>query len=75
MRRVLRYAQHRIIRHPEGQVNVAAPCQQRECCWQSSESSDVADVDRQCMAHTGLTGHDAFTRKFTDVALVLRVDE
>ncbi|MER5500052.1 hypothetical protein ABT096_23000 [Streptomyces sp. NPDC002561] len=52
----MRYVKHRIIRHPEEQVN-------------------VAEVDRQCMAHTGLTGHDVFARRFTDVALVLRVDE
>ncbi|MFF9349624.1 hypothetical protein [Streptomyces sp. NPDC014734] len=35
----------------------------------------VAEVDRRCMAHTGLTGHDIFARRFTDVALVLRVAE
>ncbi len=74
-RSVIRYAEHRIIRDPETMPNVAANCLYEECGWAADPGPDVAEVDRQCMAHTGLNaGHGRFLRGFWDIALVHRVE-
>ncbi|MFE2924537.1 helix-turn-helix domain-containing protein [Streptomyces goshikiensis] len=51
-----------------------ASCLYAGCGWAAVPGPDVAEVDRQCMTHTGLnSGHGRFLRGFEDVALVHRV--
>lgn len=75
MSTVLRYVQHRITSHPEGEVTVSAQCLAGDCDWTCLPIADVAAVDVACMAHTGRTGHPTFARRYEDVALVERVGE
>ncbi|MFE9257910.1 hypothetical protein [Streptomyces sp. NPDC006879] len=75
MSTVLRYAVHRIISHPAGEVTVSAQCLAADCGWVAAPSADVAAVDVACMSHTGRTGHPTFARRYEDVALVERVGE
>lgn len=74
-RSVIRYAEHRILRDPECTPITVASCLYAECGWAAVPGPDVAEVDRQCMTHTGLNaGHGRFLRGFEDVALVHRVE-
>lgn len=75
MSTVLRFVQHRIISHPEGEPTVSARCLSGDCDWSASPTADVASIDVDCMAHTGKTGHPTFARRYEDVALVERVGE
>lgn len=72
MSTLLRFVQHRIISHPDGEVTVSAQCLDGACGWVAGPIADVAQVDIDCMAHTGRTGHPTFARRFEDVALVER---
>jgi hypothetical protein len=73
-RSVIRYAEHRIIRDPQSTPTVVAGCLSDGCGWSAVPGPDVADVDRQCMTHTGLNaGHTRSLRGFEDIALVHRV--
>lgn len=72
-RAVLRYAEHRIRRHPESEAVASARCLHGACRWEAPPNADVGAVDIACMAHTGRhPDHDTFARMFTDVALVER---
>lgn len=74
-RSVIRHTEHRIIRDPETAPNVAASCLHPGCGWAARPGPDVAEVDRQCMTHTGLnSGHSRFLRGFWDIALVHRIE-
>ncbi|MGW0362663.1 DUF7848 domain-containing protein [Streptomyces sp. NPDC002990] len=73
MSTLLRYVTHRIVSHPQGEVTVSAQCLDGACGWTAGPITDVASVDVDCMAHTGLTGHPTFARRYEDVALVERV--
>lgn len=74
-RSVIRYAEHRIFRDPESTPTVVASCLYADCGWAAVPGPDVAEVDRQCMTHTGLNSdHGRFLRGFEDIALVHRVD-
>ena len=74
-RSVIRHTEHRIIRDPKWPPTVVASCLHAGCGWAAVPGPDVADVDRQCMTHTGLNaGHGRFLRGFEDIALVHRVD-
>ncbi|MEV7525541.1 hypothetical protein [Streptomyces sp. NPDC091371] len=70
MSTVLRFVTHRIISHPAGGVTVSAQCLDAGCGWTAGPVADVAQVDVDCMSHTGRTGHPTFARKYEDVALV-----
>ncbi|MER5729785.1 hypothetical protein ABT084_15840 [Streptomyces sp. NPDC002138] len=71
MSAVLRFVTHRIIRHPGHKPTVAARCLWEACEWAADPGPDLAEVDRQCMAHTGRHAqHTKFLRSFEDVALV-----
>jgi hypothetical protein len=74
MSTVLRYVQHRIVSHPQGEVSVSAQCLAGDCTWICPPTSDIAAADVACMAHTGRTGHPTFARRYEDVALVTRVE-
>ncbi|APU44576.1 hypothetical protein BSL84_21525 [Streptomyces sp. TN58] len=70
----MRRAEHRIFRDPETTPTVVASCLHADCGWAAAPGADVAEVDRQCMTHTGLNaGHGRFLRGFEDIALVHRV--
>ncbi|MBT1187113.1 hypothetical protein HET69_24720 [Streptomyces sp. CJ_13] len=74
-RSVIRYAEHRIVRDPECTPSTVASCLYEGCGWAAVPGPDVAEVDRQCMKHTGLNAaHGRFLRGFEDIALVHRVD-
>lgn len=74
-RSVVRHTEHRIIRDPETVPSVVASCLYEGCVWAAVSGPDVAEVDRQCMTHTGLNaGHSHFLRGFEDIALVHRID-
>ncbi|GAA1915227.1 hypothetical protein [Streptantibioticus ferralitis] len=69
---VLRYALHKITRHPGTDVTFEAEC--LRCDWTAEPGDDSAPVDIACMSHTGLTGHDGFRRICTSFAIVVRAD-
>jgi hypothetical protein len=73
-RSVIRHTEHRIVRDPETSPTVVANCLYEGCGWVAGPGPDVAEVDRQCMTHTGLNPrHSRFLRRFEDIALVHRV--
>ncbi|MGW7140266.1 DUF7848 domain-containing protein [Streptomyces xanthophaeus] len=74
MSTVLRYVEHRIASHPSGEITVSAQCLDGACGWTAGPVADAAQVDVDCMSHTGRTGHPTFARKYEDVALVARVE-
>ncbi|MEV6729364.1 hypothetical protein [Streptomyces sp. NPDC051364] len=74
-RSVIRHTEHRIISDPETSPTVVASCLYAECGWAAVPGPDVAEVDRQCMTHTGLNAvRGRFLGGFEDIALVDRVD-
>lgn len=71
----MRYVQHRIRNHPEGEITASAQCLAPDCAWTALPTADVAAVDVACMGHTGRTAHPTFARTYEYVALVERVGE
>ncbi len=69
-RSVLRYVTHRITQHPDTGVTYEAEC--LRCGWKAGPSEGGADVDLECMRHTGRSGHQSFRRVCTSLALVVR---
>ncbi|WP_443051976.1 DUF7848 domain-containing protein [Streptomyces sp. NBC_00250] len=72
VRAVLRFATHRITRHPDSEPTATAECLSPGCGWSVAPTSDVKHADVECMAHTGATGHAIFARRYEDVAVVVR---
>ena len=71
-RTVMRYVQHRISQHPHTEVTFEAEC--LGCDWTARPSTDGADVDLDCLNHTGRSGHASFRRVCTSFALVVRMN-
>ncbi|MET3986912.1 hypothetical protein ABIC27_004809 [Streptomyces sp. PvR034] len=72
----MRFVNHRIIPLPRQKPRVSAKCLHESCDWVSPPSNDVAEVDRQCMSHTGLRPyHKMFRRSYEDVAIVQVVSQ
>ena len=69
-RAILRYAEHRITRHPDTDVTFEAEC--LSCDWKAEPSEDGAAVDLECMRHTGRSSHESFRRTCTSFAMVTR---
>ncbi|WP_442815642.1 DUF7848 domain-containing protein [Streptomyces sp. NBC_01207] len=72
-RRLFRYADHRITRHPGTTPTVGARCLALGCGWTTRDGLTLEEADLACLAHTGSFRHKTFERTFTDTALVERV--
>ncbi|WP_327385691.1 DUF7848 domain-containing protein [Streptomyces sp. NBC_01207] len=72
-RRLFRFADHRITRHPGTAPTVGARCLSLDCTWQTRPGLTLDEADLACLAHTGSTRHKSFERTFVDTALVERV--
>lgn len=71
----MKFVNHRIIPLPSSRPTVGARCLHESCDWAAGPSDDVADVDRQCMTHTGVRAyHRMFRRTYEDVAIVQTVN-
>ncbi|MGP3689341.1 DUF7848 domain-containing protein [Streptomyces sp. IBSNAI002] len=73
-RAVLRFATHRISRDLGETVAASATCRTEGCGRLTGPVEDASAVEVACMEHTGRAGHQGFTRRFEDVAVVERIE-
>ncbi|MEU3063525.1 hypothetical protein [Streptomyces subrutilus] len=69
-RRIWRFVDHRIRRHPGTDPTVGARCLKVGCEWQARSGLTLEECDLACLGHCGSTRHDVFERTFTDIAFV-----
>ncbi|MGW8475729.1 DUF7848 domain-containing protein [Streptomyces sp. NPDC055898] len=73
-RAVYRYVPHAIRHVPEGGVTYEVFCVAVGCGEESGPQGEQEVAQDWALRHTGLTGHDAFRRVFTDHACVTRAE-
>ncbi|MFC7979521.1 hypothetical protein ACFUT3_30350 [Streptomyces cinereoruber] len=70
--KVLRFVEHTITQHPDGERTITLRCMRPGCGWSVAPTAELGRAQDDAIEHMGRTGHAIFSRTLEDMAVVVR---
>ncbi|MGA5217326.1 hypothetical protein ACPCAE_14785 [Streptomyces cinereoruber] len=70
--KVLRFVDHTITQHPDGERTLTLNCVHPGCGFLVAPTVELDRAQLEAIKHTGRTGHAIFSRLLGDLAVVVR---